>query len=190
MLVAIAEAVKARCPSFSSRVTVSAAFQVLDDAGKMELPAAYVVLMDDSADANQSANGYQQVIADTFAVIVVLSNAVDELGKATIDQIIPLRKTLCQALLSWEPDSEHGPIVYEGGQLLAIDRGHVYYQYEFSAPTEFTEADTYQAVQNAALPQLTDVRINVDTISPHDPNLAATGPDGRVEVAVALPIQQ
>lgn len=190
MLVSVAEAVKSRCPSFENRVTVSAAFQVLEDAGKLTLPAAYVVLMDDEAGTNQSDNGYQQLVSDTFAVVVVLSNAVDELGKATIGQILPYRKELCKALLSWKPDAEHGPIVYEGGQLLAIDRGHVYYQYEFSAETEFTEADTYQATHNAALPELQSVHINIDTINPHDPNLAATGPDGRVEVAAQIEIQQ
>jgi hypothetical protein len=38
--------------------------------------------------------------------------------------------------------------------------------------------------------QFLSARINVDAINPHDPNLAATGPDGRIEATVDLLIDQ
>lgn len=190
MLVAIAEAIKTRCLSFNGRVSVSAEFDLIENAAKMHLPAAYVVMLDDSAAENTSDNGYQQIIADTFAVVVLLSNAVDELGKSSITQILPLRTELCKGLLSWSPDAEHGEIEYSGGQLLAIDRGVAYYQYEFTAPTELTEADTYQETFNSALPTFEGLNVNVDAINPHDPNLAATGPDGRLEARLEIDLPQ
>lgn len=186
MLVAIAEAIKVRCLSFAGRVSVSAEFALIENAAKMVLPAAYVVMLDDSAADNTSDNGYQQIIADTFAVVVLLSNAVDELGKSSITQIIPLRSELCKGLLSWAPDTEHGEIEYSGGQLLAVDRGITYYQFEFTAPTELTEADTYQETVNSALPAFEGLNINVDAIDPHDPNVAASGPDGKLEARLEI----
>jgi hypothetical protein len=190
MLVAIAEAIKLRCLSFGGRVSVSAEFALIEDAAKMTLPAAYVVMLDDNAANNSSENGYQQVIADAFGIVVVLSNAVDELGKTSIAAILPLRSELCKGLLSWMPDAEHGEIEYSGGQLLAIDRGAAYYQYEFTAPTELTEADTYQETVNSALPPFEGLNINIDAINPHDPNLAAIGPDGVIEAVLQVDLPQ
>ncbi len=194
MIVPIVEALKTRCAAqFAGRVAGAAEFQQLEPAAKLTLPAAYVIPLDDTAEPNQSSNGYRQTIRDTFAVIVVLSNVADELGKASVSQVLPIRNALFAALLSWKPDGEHGEIEYEGGQLLGVDRDRLYYQYEFSCETQISEADTYQGISNAALPAFEGVHVDVDMTQPFDPNRVGageTGPDGTIDASLTVEIPQ
>ncbi|HSH72345.1 MAG TPA: hypothetical protein VK974_04730 [Methylophilaceae bacterium] len=191
MILSVIDALKQRLPeTFAGRISGAAEFALLDPAAKMDLPAAYVIPLDDRAEANESSNGYQQLIRDAFGVVVVLDNAVDEKGNASILNIIPLRNKLFAALLSWQPDEDHGPIEYEGGQTLDIDRARFYYQFEFSAQTEITEADTYQAIVNAGLGPFETLHIDIDMISPHNTNLGSTGPDGTIDAALTIDVPQ
>lgn len=194
MIVAIVEALKTRTnATFAGRIAGAAEFAVLSPDAKLAMPAAYVIPLDDSAQPNTSDNGYSQLVRDGFAVIVVLSNTSDELGNSSVAQVQPIRNVLNAALLSWKPDSEHGPIEYEGGQLLDIDRARLYYQFEYACETQFTEADTYQAIVNAALPAFTKLHTDVDTIDPFDPNRVGageTGPDGTIEVSLDVDVPQ
>lgn len=192
MIVEIVEALKARTAStFGGRIAGAAEFAVIEQDAKLIYPCAYVILLDDAAEPNTSDNGYKQTVRDSFAVIVLLSNSADELGKSSVAQVLQIRNVLNRALLSWQPDSEHGPIEYEGGQLLTVDRARLYWQYEYSAETEFTEADTYQAVENAALSDFTKLHIDVDALDPYDHNLAVEhGPDGKIEASIDINVPQ
>lgn len=194
MIVQIVEALKSRTnATFSGRIAGAAEFAALSPDAKLAMPSAYVIPLDDSAQPNGSDNGYSQIVRDGFAVIVVLSNDADELGNSSVAQVQPIRNVLNAALLSWSPDSEHGPIEYEGGQLLDVDRARLYYQFEYASETEFTEADTWQAIENAALPAFGKLQMDVDTIDPFDPNRVAPGekgPDGTLEVSLEVVIPQ
>lgn len=194
MIVQIVEALKERTnATFAGRIAGAAEFAALSPDAKLAMPSAYVIPLDDSAQPNSSDNGYSQKVRDGFAVIVVLSNVADELGNSSVAQVQPTRNVLNAALLSWSPDSEHGPIEYEGGQLLDVDRARLYYQFEYASETEFTEADTWQAIANAALPAFGKLQMDVDTIDPFDPNRVAhgeKGPDGTLEVSLEVVIPQ
>lgn len=194
MIVQIVEALKIRTnATFAGRIAGAAEFAALSPDAKLSLPAAYVIPLDDSAQPNTSENGYSQIVRDGFAVIVVLSNDADELGKSSVAQVQGIRNILNASLLSWSPDSEHGPIEYEGGQLLDVDRSRLYYQFEYASETQFSEADTWQGVVNAALPAFGKVQMDVDTIDPFDPNRVAPGergPDGTLEVSLEVVIPQ
>lgn len=187
MIVEIVEALKTRtATTFAGRVAAAGEFARLEEDAHMLLPAAYVIPLDDIAQANNSETGYSQIVTDSFGIIVVMNNSADELSKSSVAQVQSIRNVLCAALLSWKPDAEHGPIEYVGGELLDVNRAHFYYQYEFNADTEFTEADTYQATENAALPEFTRATINVDLI---DPSLTGE-PDGIFEAVVELDVPQ
>ncbi|MCK9389767.1 MAG: hypothetical protein M0Q22_15430 [Sulfuritalea sp.] len=174
----IIAAIKARCASFGQRVSGAAEYKRLSETTNLATPAAYVIPLDDVAEGQQSENSYRQQIKDAIAIVVVLSNTADERGQTPLATVRTLRKELWKALLAWAPDAEHGRISYEGGQLLDLDRAHMYYQFEFSAPTELDESDTYQATANAALPALTAVALKVDE------------PAGTTEVAATIPLAQ
>ena len=191
----IVAALKERCPSFGPSVAMrrfagSAEYAALSEAAKLELPSGYVIPMDDEAFDQESSNGYQQRIREVFAVVVVLDNKVDERGQTSIVTVESIKKEIWSALLGWAPDAEHDRIEYDGGQLMNVNRAHLYYQFEFTTDTTLGEEDTYQAVENAALPAFEQVGIQLDAIDPFDPNLAPIGPDGRIEVEVDVDVPQ
>jgi hypothetical protein len=191
----IIEALKVRCPSFGAapnrRFAGAAEFALLEETQSMEFPSAYVVPLDDEPGDQTSSNGYKQEVRDMFGIIVVFNNKVDERGQTSIAVVRNhIRKELFRAILAWSPDEEHDRIQYEGGSLLSVNRAHLYYQFEFSASTVFQEADTWQAVYNAALPEFKRMGIKLDAIDPYDPNLVSIGPDNRIEVHAELVLSQ
>ncbi|PIP02747.1 MAG: hypothetical protein COX55_03505 [Zetaproteobacteria bacterium CG23_combo_of_CG06-09_8_20_14_all_54_7] len=171
-------AIKERCASFDGNVAGAAEYKRLPETANLDMPAAYVIPMDDEVGEQASNNGYRQPLTDAIAVVVVLSNAVDERGQGSITSVRAIRSELWKGLLGWEPDTDHGPISYEGGNLIDLDRARLYYQFEFSAETEIAEEDTWRATRNAALPPLTTTRLTVDE------------PAGTTEVSATLTHQQ
>lgn len=169
-------ALRARCPMFAGNVAGAAEFKTIPETGKMRLPAAYVVPTEDITAEQKSLTDYWQNVTEGFAVIVVLDNTRDERGQvAGYDVVHDVRAQIWKALLGWEPDENAGPIAYSGGQLLDMDRGRLYYQFEFMLTREIGESDTRQQDDIHSLDELKTVGVNIDYIDPGD------GPDGTVE---------
>lgn len=192
-LTLVVQALRARCPSFAQRIAGAAQFKVLPEAAQLAVPAGFVVPLDDTVEPNQSLNGYRQPVQDSFAVIVALPNTVDERGQASAASVHSLRLELFKALLGWQPEADYDGIVYEGGQLLAMDRARLWYQFEFSAGFEIGADDignveTWQAQELAALPMLEEVKFTLDAYDPADPNVAPHGSDGRPEAEAVVTI--
>lgn len=190
----IIQALRLRCPSFVGRVAGAAEWRGLPEKAALPVPAAFVVPLDDNPDDNRSKTGYQQVVRETVAVIVALSNESDERGQGATVEMHDIRAELWRALLGWEPAEDYDGLQYEGGQLLAMDRARIWFQFEFSAEMEIGGTDlgnpeTWQAQELAALPALEEVKFTLDAIDPRDPNVPGTGPDGRpeAEALVTLP---
>lgn len=190
-LLPVVEAIRLRCPSFANRVAGAADFKALPEKANLVVPAAYVIPLDDVPEPQRSQNGYRQTLRDAFAVVVAISNVADERGQAAINAVHDLRAELWKALLGWQIDEAYGPIEYDGGQLLQMDRARLYYQFEFAASVEIVTADTHQAAVLAGSPNFTAMRVQVDAIDPMaDPNLKYPGPDGRIETEITLPLPQ
>lgn len=177
---AIIAALKARCASFGGRVAGAAEYKRLPEAANLDLPAAYVIPLDENPEPAQNQNSYRQIVSDSVAVVVVLSNTADERGQGSITSVCAIRAELWAALLGWEPDADHGRVEYEGGQLLDLDRARLYYQFEFSAETEIDEGDTWQGGSNAALPAFTEVGLTVNV----------PGTPDTVEATATIPVPQ
>lgn len=158
----IIDQLKTYAPSFAGRVSGAAEYAALKNASNMLVPACYVIPLENTTTPNESLTGYRQTVNDAFGVIVVLSNLVDERGQTAFDQLHDIRKEIFKAVLAWWPEQDTDRIEYEGATLLGLDRVRLDYQFEFIAPFDLTEADTYQGVQNAALPALQTVRIDLD----------------------------
>lgn len=179
----IIAALRQRCPSFAGRVAGAAQFQMLPAATNLQVPAAYVIPLDDNPEDNRSATGYRQRIADAFAVIVALSNTADERGQAAVGSVHAIRRELFKALLSWQVSDDYDGIEYDGGNLLSLDRARLWYQFEFSAAFEIgsddvTDPDTWQAIDLAALPALTEIHLD-DVANPAAIDADNPTPDGR-----------
>ncbi|EOJ3373794.1 hypothetical protein ACM2NU_004379, partial [Shigella flexneri] len=59
-LTTIIAALRERCPRFEERVGGAAQFKAIPDAGKLRLPAAYVVPSDDAPGEQKSQTDYWQ----------------------------------------------------------------------------------------------------------------------------------
>lgn len=92
-LTTIIAALRERCPRFEDRVGGAAQFKAIPDAGKLRLPAAYVVPSDDAPGEQKSQTDYWQDLTEGFSVIVVLSNERDEKGQwAAYDAVHDVRR--------------------------------------------------------------------------------------------------
>lgn len=175
-LTPVVAALRARCPRFENRVGGAAQFKAIPDAGKLKLPAAYVVPAEDVTGEQRSQTDYWQNLTEGFSVIVVLSNERDEKGQwASYDAVHDVRHEIWKALLGWEPDPAAHEITYAGGMLLELNRYELYYQFDFTVKYEIDESDTRQQNDLDALADLKTLSIDVDYISPGD------GPGGNIE---------
>ncbi len=176
------------CPTLGQNIAGAAQFKHLEETANLPLPCAFVIPLDDNPQGNRSLNDVLQSMTESFAVIVAVSNTIDEKGQGGSSSIDSLRAELWKALLGWHPSDRYNGIEYEGGSLLSLDRARLWYQFEFGALTEIFGADGWQDVYAATLPHLDGVTIKMDAIKPMaDPNVQYPGPDGRIEFQVTVP---
>lgn len=169
-------ALRGRCPFFDSNISGAAEFKNIPETGKMKLPAAYVIPADDNVAPQKSKTDYWQTVTEGFAVVVVLDNSRDLRGQAaSYDAIDEVKKMLWSALLGMRPDDNSDIVIYAGGQLLDMDRGRLYYQFDFTCDMEITDEMTRQHTELDALDEFKELGIDVDFIDP------GTGPDGKIE---------
>ena len=183
----IIQALRTRLPVFGERVGGAVQFKALGEKSALPIPCAYVIPLDDNASERLAGNTARQEITDGFAVVVVMSNKPDEKGQGSALNAHNMRTLLWAALLGWCPSEEYDPIVYEGGQLMKLDRAEMWFQYEFSATTQITDADGWRNTELNGLPHFDGLDVQVDAIEPFDPNRGATGPDGRNETGGPWP---
>ncbi|CCV45111.1 hypothetical protein RSF51_002057 [Yersinia enterocolitica] len=172
-------ALRLRCPSFEGRVSGAAEYELLLENGKMALPSAWIIPTNDTAGEQRSKTDYWQTITDGFAVVVVVNNSADQRGqKAAFDAVDDVRAELFKALLGWEPESCYDPLQYDGGNLLDMNRAHLYYQYDFSATRDITVEDTHQWDDLQQLEELEKIMVDVDFMTP----------DGTIEHKLNIPL--
>jgi hypothetical protein len=185
----IIEELRERCPVFANRIAGAAEFKMLDERASLAVPFAFVIPLDDSPESQQSGTGYRQTLKEGFGVVVAVSNVSDEKGQNSTASIHNLRATLWAALLGWQPSDRHDAVVYEGGQLMGMDRARLWYQFDFSAKMEIETSDTWQATDLANLPAYEGGTVKIDLSDPRDPNAPgeSPGPDGRMEGGFVYP---
>jgi hypothetical protein len=190
----VIEQLRAYCPSFSGRVGGAARFKRLEENNSLDVPAAFVIPLDDQPVDRMSLNDVRQRLTESFAVVVAINNTPDERGQAAVNTAHDtIRAELWAALLGWQPDglghaSRYRGIEYQGGNLLDLDRARLWYQFDFGAQMEITPDDGWQQRELDALPHFDFAMINVDDIDPAaDPNISYPGPDDRIEHVVRSP---
>lgn len=182
--------IRLHCPAFVGRVAGAAQVKRLKEDANLDVPAAYVIYLDDNPSSESSANDVRQSLTESFAVIVAVSNVPDERGQAASNASHEaIRAELWAALLGWQPDKAvYNGIVYQGGHLLDMDRSRLWYQFEFGAAMQIGPNDGWQEVELAALPHFDGMNLKVDAIDPMaDQNLQYPGPDGRIEHEINIP---
>jgi hypothetical protein len=169
-------------PTFAGRVLGATQFELLPEKQALAVPCAYVMPLEDSPGPTLAQNAVRQDLTDSFAVVVALSNQVDERGQASAINVHGMRKELWKALLGWRPEDEYNGIVYEGGSLMQLDRARMWYRFEFGAAMQIGPEDGWEEGYLESLPKFNTLHTKVDVIDPiADKNLHYPGPDGRIE---------
>lgn len=152
-------ALRARCPVFADRVVGAAQFKVLTEATALDLPAAFVIPLDDQPQDDMAINDVRQSVRNSFGVVVAVSNVADEPGRTSTDAIWQIKRDLFAALLGWRPTDEHNGITYEGGTLVALDRARLWWQFEFGAEMQLGPEDGWQQTELGLLPGFETARL-------------------------------
>lgn len=138
---------KTYAPMFGGRVAGAANFAVgLETQVWMDLPAAYVIPLDEDASENLDVAGLRQTITERIGIIVELDNAADRRGQAPAATLNDARAAVFAAVLGWHiaPDRSARGLYYGGGQLREFDRARLFYQFEFCLDATYTYADGFQ----------------------------------------------
>lgn len=134
---------KAANTRFENRIAGAAQLDwCLDNT--FEGDTAFVVQIGESTHENEYDSGINQVIKERFAVIVALRNdltTLDKLGIRAYDSLHDIRVELWAALLNWNMPETEEPIYYMGGNIFAIHRGYLWYQYNFETSIRITDKD-------------------------------------------------
>lgn len=179
------------CPSFGPRVAGGIEWDAVSSSVRLDGLQAHVILGDDRAEGS-AENVVVQDLDETFEVCVVIPNPPgDERGVTAGDLVNALRAELCRALVGWSPAEHYDPIQYQGRELLVINRARTVYRFTFVTGCRIGRnaadqpPETWQELEVDGLPELEGIDFNVDFIDPMvDPNLAAAGPDGRIELTL------
>ncbi|MGO4326665.1 hypothetical protein AB4Z48_17705 [Cupriavidus sp. 2TAF22] len=180
-------------PTFGGRVAGGLEFEVVRDSALLSMPAAYVVMTADDPGDNAEQTGIRQAIVDEFDVVVALKTG-DERGQSVADPLHDIRAELLRALAGWKPSDDYERVMYDGGQLLLIDRGRVLYRFTFRCEWTLghgSAPETFEELELAGLPPIEGITINLDAIDPMaDPNLNKPGPDGRIETVLRVELDE
>lgn len=87
---------------------------------KAVAPAAYVLPLQDPAGPNALANAVSQQVTARFGVLLAVRNFRDPRGEAARSELTPLRSSVADALLNWQPGADYTPCEYGGGRLLQL----------------------------------------------------------------------
>jgi hypothetical protein len=180
----VIEQLRIFAPVFGGRVAGAADFERgIETEGMLDLPAAYVVPMDEDAEDNDEQVGLYQVVTERIGVIVEFDNSGDRRGQSVSEQYGPVRAEIWRALLNWNPDPLHAPrgMSYGGGAWMSQDRARLFYRWEFLLHVQITDADGFDAVaaaeagkpsglEPAGVQPLLEIRANSN---PGDPPLPA-----------------
>jgi hypothetical protein len=145
--------IKVLSPVFNGQVAGAAQFAAAKDQTWLTLPAAFVIIGDFEASANESATGLRQTLTEEVAVVVIYGNATDRRGQAPAEQYMTVRAQLNTALLNWRPDwdpnNPQNNIEARGfsivrGSLGEMDGARLLYEYVYALETYLTDDDGWQ----------------------------------------------
>ncbi|MEW6314132.1 MAG: hypothetical protein AB1513_08860 [Pseudomonadota bacterium] len=113
-------------------VGVAADFAAAAKSVPIKMPAAYVLPVREQAARNQMANAVSQRVTVAFAVILAVSNLRDARGGQAALDLESVRNVVKTRLIGWEPSVDHDLVTYNGGRLLELGDGVLWWWDEFS----------------------------------------------------------
>ena len=144
LLSATIEHLRRNVPALGGRIAGAADYvtALQSDNATMQLPAGYVLPLDQEANGNLVMVGLEQIVTRTFGVVVEFAVA-DRRGQAPAMRYDEIQEQLCRALLLWQPQAaiggpgtgrvpNHQGFYLAGGRMLDFNRARLFYQWEFA----------------------------------------------------------
>lgn len=128
---------------FENRIGGAAELEIAQK-GTLKANMAFVIQVNESVSPNTLDNGINQKITETVGVVVAIPNDTtqkDKTGLTAYDSLYTVRASLWDALLGWTMPGAEYLMEYAGGKLLDINRGYLWYEFDFNVITRLTEAD-------------------------------------------------
>jgi hypothetical protein len=133
-LAAVITRIRSECSTFSNRVAGASELPAARrDTDSIAKPSAWVIPGPESATQNMVELGALDRIAESFTVIVALSNETEPRGQTSSIAVEAIRDELRAGLIGWNVDSDHLPTQYVGGDLADIDRSTLWYEFTFQS---------------------------------------------------------
>ena len=106
----------------------AAAFNAASQANPAAPPAAFVFVVDESADENGLEQPMVQETTVTLAVVLVVRQVSDAQGAAAGVDMETLRKAVGAALRGWVIGADYDPLARRQSALVAFRDGHMWWQ--------------------------------------------------------------
>lgn len=95
------------------------------------VPAAYVVMMAESASPNSLGNEVEHQVTVRFAVVIAARNVADATGASVAAEVEVLRTAVRELLLGWLPKGAIAVCEFVRGALADFDAGLMWWQDEY-----------------------------------------------------------
>lgn len=120
-----------------TRVAAAVSFAELQNSGRVpqahQLPAAFVVPMDETAGGQRHASGaHRQQLSQTVGVVLIVGARNDARGERALDQVKPLADRVRDHLIGWPPAPDAAPLAYRRGRVAGFQQGAVFWLAEFT----------------------------------------------------------
>ena len=118
---------------------------VLNQPADVNFPeGAYVTQLGEAASSHENDNHINQLITETFAIVIILQNDTqqrDKTGLTAHDMLKDIRSEFFKAILGYQLDGAESLIFYIGARLVRLTRANFIYQFEFGVDTRITMED-------------------------------------------------
>jgi len=103
--------------------------------GVIKLPAAYIMPGSETASPNKMIGGHSQEVTERFTILIVAKNVSDQSGMAAQAELFDLSRKVRDALLGWQPTTEHSPVNLAGAGPLELANQMLYWPEGFQVST-------------------------------------------------------
>ncbi len=182
----IVEEIRNECAGFGERVFGIAEYaQIAESTAPEDLPAAYVIPLTETAQEPLSTTRYKQTVEFNFAVVIVVSNSIDEQGLNAWEVADDLKKGVFAAILGADDlVSGRDWIQYEGLSVAELNRAFLAVQLEFSCNYDLDDKATRHGADIERLGRFLRMYGDIDVIGKDGK------PDGKIEAKFHIDLEK
>lgn len=137
MLSEIASRLKDQCAGLHEVQGLAALSQLRGDPPAHLIPAAYVVLLDETPEGNSTTGAVLQLVRLRFGVVLFVSGGADDMGGEAVGTLTAVRRQELSALLGWTPAGAEEGMTFGGGELMAVSAGTLRWMDIFETTTVY-----------------------------------------------------